>query len=80
MYTVWLDVPGIRDGDYIQCYTGNDNSGLFLNYSLSTLIFVAVFVIVMIILLILTGSEMQRIKKEEILQIILEDEKADEEI
>ena len=45
-----------------------------------TLIFVAVFVIVMIILLILTGSEMQRIKKEEILQIILEDEKADEEI
>lgn len=80
MNTVWLDVPGIRDGDYIQCYTGNDNSGLFLNYSLSTLIFVAVFVIVMIILLILTGSEMQRIKKEEILQIILEDEKADEEI
>ena len=57
MNTVWLDVPGIRDGDYIQCYTGNDNSGLFLNYSLSTLIFVAVFVIVMIILLILTGSE-----------------------
>ena len=80
MNTVWLDVPGIRDGDYIQCYTGNDNSGLFLNYSLSTLIFVAVFVIVMIIFLILTGSEMQRIKKEEILQIILEDEKADEEI
>ena len=80
MNTVWLDVPGIRDGDYIQCYTGNDNSGLFLNYSLSTLIFVAVFVIVMIILLILTGSEMQRIKKEEILQIILEDEKTDEEI
>ena len=39
MNTVWLDVPGIRDGDYIQCYTGNDNSGLFLNYSLSTLNF-----------------------------------------
>ena len=80
MNTVWLDVPGIRDGDYIQCYTGNDNSGLFLNYSLSTLLFVAAFVILKFILLILSGSEMQRIKKEEILQIILEDEKADEEI
>ena len=32
MDTVWLDVPGVRDGDYIQLYTGADGDGLFLNY------------------------------------------------
>ena len=31
MDTVWLDVPGVRDGDYIQLYTGADGDGLFLN-------------------------------------------------
>lgn len=32
MDTVWLDVLGVRDGDYIQLYTGADGDGLFLNY------------------------------------------------
>lgn len=37
MDTVWLDVPGVRDGDYIQLYTGVDGDGLFLNYKTSTI-------------------------------------------
>lgn len=78
MDTVWLDVPGVRDGDYIQLYTGADGDGLFLNYKTSTIIAAAFVVLVFIILLILIGLEIRRMKKEDTLQIILEDKTADE--
>ena len=29
MNTVWLDIPGIRDGDFVECYTGAGNDRLF---------------------------------------------------
>lgn len=80
MNTVWLDVPGIRDGDYIQCYTGNDNGELFLNYKASTIIAAVVIMSVFILLFILTGLELRRMKKEDTLQIILEDKTTDEKI
>lgn len=80
MNTVWLDVPGIRDGDYIQCYTGNDNSGLFFELQPVDADFCCGFCDCNDY-----PSDTYRIrdaknKEEEILQIILEDEKADEEI
>lgn len=78
MDTVWLDVPGIRDGDYIQLYTGADGDGLFLNYKTSTIITASFVMLVFIILLILIGLEIRRMKKEDTLQIILEDKTADE--
>lgn len=73
MNTVWLDVPGIRDGDYIECYTGSDNDALFLDYNAATIIASAILTVLFIVLLILTGLEIQRMKKEDKLQIILED-------
>ncbi len=69
--TVWLDVPGIRDGDYMECYTGADNDGLFLKYHAGTLIASAVITVLFLVLLILTGLEIRRMKKEDKLQIIL---------
>ena len=78
MDTVWLDVPGIRDGDYIQLYTGADGDGLFLNYKTSTIVAASFVMLVFIILLILIGLEIRRMKKEDTLQIILEDKTADE--
>ena len=77
MDTVWLDVPGVRDGDYIQLYTGVDGDGLFLNYKTSTIV-AASFVMLVFILLILIGLEIRRMKKEDTLQIIFEDKTADE--
>ena len=76
MDTVWLDVPGIRDGDYIQLYTGADGDGLFLNYKTSTIVAASFVMLVFIILLILIGLEIRRMKKEDTLQIILEDKTA----
>lgn len=78
MDTVWLDVPGVRDGDYIQLYTGVDGDGLFLNYKTSTIVAASFVMLVFIILLILIGLEIRRMKKEDTLQIILEDKTADE--
>lgn len=78
--TVWLDVPGIRDGDYLELYTGADNDSMFLNYRPSTVIVTSIIMVVFIILLVLTILEMRRMKKEDRLQIILEDKTADEKI
>lgn len=78
MDTVWLDVPGIRDGDYIQLYTGTNNDSLFLNYKGSTLITISMILMVFVVFLILVGLEIRRMKKEDVLQIILEDKNIDE--
>lgn len=80
MDTVWLDVPGIRDGDYIQLYTGADNDSLFLNYKTSSIIGASMIMLVFVILLIITGFEIRRTKREDALQIILEEKDCDEEI
>lgn len=64
MNTVWLDIPGIRDGDYVECYTGADNDRLFLNYKAVTLTAAILVTAVFILLLILTGLELRRMKKK----------------
>ena len=73
MNTVWLDVPGIRDGDYMECYTGSDNDALFLDYNAATIRASVILTVLFGVLLILTGLEIQRMKKEDKLQIILKD-------
>lgn len=83
MNTVWLDIPGIRDGDFVECYTGAGNDRLFLNYKVVTLAAAILITAVFILLLVLTGLELRRMKKEDTLQIILEDvggNTADEEV
>ncbi len=71
MNTVWLDTPGIRDGDYIECYSGANNDALFLNYKAGTIITSAIMTTLFIVLLILIGLEIRRVQKEDKLQIIL---------
>ena len=73
MNTVWLDVPGIREGDYIECYTGSGQDALFVNYNADTIIASAIITVLFVVLLILTRLEIRRMKKEDKLQIILED-------
>lgn len=80
MDTMWLDVPGIRDGDYIQLYTGAQNDSLFFDYKISSIITASMIMLVFVILLILTGFEIRRMKREDVLQIILEDKDYDEKI
>lgn len=73
MNTVWLDASGIRDGDYIACYTGEDNDSLFLNYKTGTIMTLVGITVLFFALLVLTGLEIRRMKKEDKLQIILKE-------
>ena len=59
-------------------YTGADGDGLFLNYKISNIVATSFVMMVFIILLILIGLEIRRMKKEDTLQIILEDKIANE--
>jgi transcriptional regulator with XRE-family HTH domain len=68
--TVWLDMDGVRDGDYIACYT-NQNT-LFVEYNKSTLIIPGVFTLVAFCMLILLLKEQRRIRKEAYTQNIKE--------
>lgn len=70
MSTVWLDEKGIRDGDMIECYTGAGKNSVYVNYSLTTIIATAAISIFFIVLLVLTGLELRRMKKEDKLQIL----------
>lgn len=66
--TVWLDMDGVRDGDYIACYTNQKT--LFMEYNKSTLIIPGVFTLVAFCMLIMLFAELRTIKKEEYTQII----------
>ncbi len=57
----------------MRCYTGTDNDSLFLNYRKGTILAAIVITVVFVLLLLLTGFEIRRMKKEDRLQIILED-------
>lgn len=73
MDTIWLDETGIRDGDYIECYTGADRDRIYIKYKPATIIATAAVLIIFILLLLLTNLELMRMKKEDRMQIILED-------
>jgi hypothetical protein len=68
--TVWLDMDGVRDGDYIMCYT--DQNKLFMQYNKSTLIIPGVFTLVAFFMLVLLFTELLKIKKENYTHIIKE--------
>jgi transcriptional regulator with XRE-family HTH domain len=66
--TVWLDMDGVRDGDYVACYTNQKT--LFMEYNKSTLIIPGVFTLVAFCMLIMLFAEMRTIQKENYIQTI----------
>ncbi|MEE1304008.1 MAG: helix-turn-helix transcriptional regulator [Agathobacter sp.] len=71
--TVWLDKAGIREGDYIECYSGAGKDRIYIKYKPVTIVSVAIVLIILVILLVLTCKELLRIRKEDNIQIILEE-------
>lgn len=78
MDTMWLDKTGIRDGDYIKCYTGEGQDRIYIKYKLTTILATAVVFVIFIVLLVLTCLELLRMKKEDKMQILLEDSNVEE--
>ncbi|MCM1538428.1 MAG: helix-turn-helix domain-containing protein [bacterium] len=62
--TVWLDIDGIRDGDFIECYTDEAQRGAYYEYRARTLIALAAVTGVLFVLFLLCALELRRLAKE----------------
>jgi len=72
--TVWLDMDGIRDGDYIECYTDADQQSIYLDYYVPTLAVPGILMLLFFCILILLCMEIRRVRKENKWHILVEDE------
>lgn len=72
--TVWLDMDGIRDGDYIECYTDADQQSIYLDYYVPTLVVPGILMLLFFGILILLCMEIRRVRKENKWHILVEDE------
>ena len=77
--TVWLDVDGIRDGDFIRCYTNEEQDGIYYNYQIRTLVVLVGLVLLFLLLFLLCCGEIRRLEKENKWHI-LEDKKVVEKL
>lgn len=55
--TVWLDVNGIREGDYLVCYTDEEQKGIYYGYRGPTLIVLGVVELVLFIIFLIGLAE-----------------------
>lgn len=72
--TVWLDADGIRDGDYLECYTNEKQDGIYYEYHIRTLAVLLGLVLLFLTLFLLCCAEVRRLRGENQWQI-LEDTK-----
>lgn len=71
--TVWLDTDGIRDGDYIQCYTDSGQQNIYLDYYAATLIIPGILMLLFLCLFIFLLLEIRRMGRENRLSVLVEE-------
>ena len=62
--TVWLDIGGIREGDYIECYTDEGQRNVYYEYDARTSVVLAAVTGGFLILFLLCAAELRRLFKE----------------
>ena len=62
--TVWLDADGIRDGDFIECYTNEEQDGIYYDYRIRTLVVLSGLVFLFLLLFLLCCGEIRRLGQE----------------
>lgn len=62
--TVWLDADGIRDGDYIECYTNEEQNGIYYDYHVRTLVALFALTSLFLLLFLLCCGEICRLGRE----------------
>lgn len=62
--TVWLDIDGIRDGDYVECYTDGSQQAIHIDYYVRTLVVPGILMLIFLCIFILLCVEMRRVHKE----------------
>lgn len=76
--TVWLDVDGIREGDFIECYTDENQRGIYVDYHMRTLVMLAVFTGGLLVLFLLCMTEIRRFAKENRWHVLVDETKEKE--
>lgn len=77
--TVWLDMDGIRDGDYIECYTDEDQQTMYIDYYVPSLIVPGILTLLFLCIFILLCMEICRVHRENKWRILVETEREEEE-
>lgn len=72
--TVWLDIDGIRDGDYVECFTDSDQTGIYIDYYKPILIIPGVLTLLFLLLFILLCMELFKKTRENNWHILVESE------
>lgn len=62
--TVWLDMDGIRDGDYIECYTDDGQQEIFIDYYIPTIVIPGILMVLFLCIFILICIEINRLYRE----------------
>lgn len=76
--TVWLDIDGIREGDFVECYTDEKQRGIYVDYHIQTPIMLAVFTSVLLVLFWLCMTEICRFAKENKWHVLIDETKEKE--
>lgn len=62
--TIWLDTEGIRDGDFLECYTNEGQDGIYYDYHMRTLAFLFALAAFFLLLFLLCCGEIHRFRRE----------------
>lgn len=73
--TMWLDVNGIREGDFLFCYTDEEQKGVYYEYHRPTLVVLAAVELVFLVLLLICIAECRRLARENKWHIMVVEEK-----
>ena len=71
--TVWLDIDGIREGDYIECYTDGGQRNVYYEYHARTPVVLAAVTGGFLILFLLCAAELRRLFKENRWHVLLDE-------
>lgn len=71
--TVWLDIDGIRDGDYVECYTDGSQQAIHIDYYVQTLIVPGILMLIFLCIFVLLCVEMRRVRKENQWYVLVHD-------
>lgn len=72
--TVWLDTDGIRDGDYIECYTDDEQQQIFVDYYIPTIVVPGILMVLFLCIFILICIGIYRLHKENKWSVLIEEE------
>lgn len=72
--TVWLDIDGIRDGDFIECYTDEQQSRIYYDYYLPTLMVPGICTLLFLLLFVFICMELRRLGKEDKWHVLIEED------